>query len=250
MREKTSILIVDDNLSLCRTMSLVLERKGYAVTNAKDGPEAIKRVKKSPFDMIFLDIKMPLMDGVETYKRIKKVRPEVVVVMMTAYAVEDLVQDALKEGAYGIIYKPLDIEKVVGLIEEAKKARQGAFILVVDDNPGTCTTLKNILSKRNYEVGVAYTGEKAIAMTQEEAYGIILIDMKLPTINGLETYLAIRKVNPKAIAIMMTAYPIEVSDLVEQALNNNAYTCLYKPLDMEKLLRLVDEIRQRKLKTG
>ena len=250
MEEKSSILIVDDNVSLCKTMSLVLERKGYAVTTAGDGSEAIKRVKKSPFDMVFLDIKMPLMDGVETYKRIKKVRSEVVVVMMTAYAVEDLVQAALQEGAYGIIYKPLDIEKVVALIEEAKKTKQGTFILVVDDDPGMCTTLKNILNKRSYEVSIAHTGEEAITLAQEKVHAIIFIDMKLPTINGLETYLAIKKVNPRAMAIMMTAYPLEMSDLVEQALNNHAYTCLYKPLDMEKLLRLVDEVRQRKLKTG
>ena len=113
MQEKASILITDDNINLCKTMSFVLERKGYAVTTAKDGLEAIKRVKERSFDMIFMDIKMPLMDGVETYRRIKEIRPEAVVMMMTAYSVEDLVQEALREGAYGIIYKPLNIEKVV-----------------------------------------------------------------------------------------------------------------------------------------
>ena len=91
MGEKGSILIVDDNISLCRTISFVLKHKGYAATTAKDGLEAIERVKERSFDMIFMDIKMPIMDGVETYKRIKKIRPEAMVVMMTAYAVEDLV---------------------------------------------------------------------------------------------------------------------------------------------------------------
>ncbi|MCK5587590.1 MAG: response regulator, partial [Candidatus Lokiarchaeota archaeon] len=66
---------------------------------------------------IFMDIKMPLMNGVDTYKRIKKIRPDTVVMMMTAYAVEDLVQEALKEGAYGVLYKPLDIENVLTLIK-------------------------------------------------------------------------------------------------------------------------------------
>ncbi len=152
----------------------------------------------------------------------------------------------MEEGAYGIIYKPLDIEKVIIVIEEAREVRQGALILVVDDDPGTCITLKNILTKKSYSVGVAYTGEEAIAMAQERAYDIIFIDVKLPTINGLETYLAIREINPQAVAIMVTAYRQEVADLVEEALKNDAYTCLYKPLDMEELLRLVDEIRKRK----
>jgi DNA-binding NtrC family response regulator len=246
MEDKASILIVDDNVSLCRTLSLVLGRQGYAVNTAKDGLEALVKVQESPFDMIFMDIKMPLMDGVETYRRIKKIRPEAVVMMMTAYAVEDLVQQALEEGAYGIVYKPLDIGKVVAVIEEAKEAQEGVLVLVVDDDPGTCITLKNILIKKGYEVGIAYTGEEAITMARERAYDIIFVDMKLPTITGLETYLAIRRINPEVVAIMMTAYRQGMSDLVEEALRSDVYTCLYKPLEMEEVLKLVDEIRERK----
>ena len=246
MAEKASILIVDDNVCLCKTMSFVLGRKGYAVTTARDGPEAIERVKENHFDMTFMDIKMPLMDGVETYRRIKQIRPEAVVMMMTAYAVEDLVQQALEEGAYGIVYKPLDIEKVVAVIEEARQAREGALILVVDDDPATCITLKNILTRKSYKVGIAYTGEEAIAMAQEAAHDVIFIDLRLPTINGLETYLAIREINSEVVAIMMTAYRQEMAKLVDEALQNHAYTCLYKPLEMEELLRLVDEIVKHK----
>jgi two-component system response regulator HydG len=250
MENKASILIVDDNVSLCRTLSLVLGRQGYAVNTAKDGLEALAKVKENPFDMIFMDIKMPLMDGVETYRRIKKIRPEAVVMMMTAYAVEDLVQQALEEGAYGIVYKPLDIGKVVTVIQEARESQEGVLVLVVDDDPGICITLKNILIKKGYEVGIAYTGEEAINMAQEKAYDIIFIDMKLPTITGLETYLSIRKINPEVVAIMMTAYRQGMSDLVEEALRSDVYTCLYKPLEMEEVLKLVGEIRERKLGAG
>jgi DNA-binding NtrC family response regulator len=250
MEEKASILIVDDDIGLCRTMSLILERKGYAVTTAKDGPEAIERVKERLFDIIFMDIKMSPIDGVETYRRIRNIRPGVVVIMMTAYVVEDLVKEALKEGAYGILYKPLDMEKAVTIIEEAKKERQAALILVVEDDPGTCVTLRNILMEKGYKVSIAHTGEEAIALTQKTPYDIIFIDMKLPTINGLETYLAIKKINPDAIAIMMTAYRQEMAEMVETALTNNAYTCLYKPLDMEEVLRLIHEIVERKQKAG
>jgi DNA-binding NtrC family response regulator len=67
---------------------------------------------------------MPLMDGVETYRRIKKIRPEAVVMVMTAYAVEDLVQEALEEGAYGILYKPLDKQEVRRLSAEILERKQ------------------------------------------------------------------------------------------------------------------------------
>jgi len=168
--------------------------------------------------------------------------------MITAYAVESLVQQALQEGAYGIIYKPLDIEKVISLIKEAKKVKESALILVVDDDPGICITLKNILSRKSYSVGIAHTGDEAVAIAKDTVFDIIFIDIKLPTINGLQTYLAIKEVNPEAVAIMMTAYRQEVVDLVEEALNSDAYTCLYKPLDIEILLHLVDEIQRKKKK--
>lgn len=246
MPNKAKILIVDDNVSQCKTMAFIMQRKGYDVTMAENGPQAIALVEKHPFDIIFMDIKMPLMNGVEAYKKIKKIRPDTKVMMMTAYAVEDLVQQALEEGAYGIIYKPLDIEKILEVVETAKQTENGALILVVDDDPGTCTTLKNILIKKGFRVGVAHTGEEAVATAKQEAYDIIFIDMKLPTLNGLETYLEIKKVNARAVAVMMTGYQQEMAELVETALYNNAYACLYKPLDMKELLNLTNEILERK----
>ncbi len=250
MEDKASILIVDDNVSLARTMSFVLKRKGFTVVTAKDGLEAIERVREMPFDIILLDIKMPIMDGVETHREIKKIRPKAVVVMMTAYSVEDMVREALQDGAYGVIYKPVDMDKVIALIEESSKAKQGSLIMVVDDDPAICSTLKNILVGRGYRVGVAHSGEEAIDMAQENAYDIAIIDIKLPAINGLETYLAIKQVNPGLIAIMMTAYRQEMADLVEEALRNNAYTCLYKPFEIENVLKLVNAIQEKQRKAG
>ena len=87
-------------------------------------------------------------------------------------------------------------------------------------------------------------------MAQEKAYDIAMIDMKLPAINGLETYLTIKQVNPGLIAIMMTAYRQEMADLVEEALSNNAYACLYKPFEIESVLKLVNAIQEKQRKAG
>jgi len=144
----------------------------------------------------------------------------------------------------------LDIEKVVAIIDESKKAKQGALILVVDDDPGICLTMRNVLVNRGYEVGIAHTGEEAIAKVQESMHDIFFIDMKLPTINGLETYLAIKEINPEASAIIITGYREEVGHLVGQAISHSAYACLYKPFDLAKMLDLVDEITARKWKAG
>jgi two-component system response regulator HydG len=248
MKDMMSILIVDDDVSMSKTMAMVLKRKGYDVTVADSGFDAIGMVKKKPYDMIFMDIKMPGMDGVEAFERIQKIRPDAVVMMMTAFAVEDLVQKALNEGAYGIIYKPLDIDKIIASIDGVKMKKEGMLIMVVDDDPGTTKTLRSILMMKGHRVGVAATGEEALGMAQKKAYDVIFIDMKLPTIDGLQTYLALKKVDPGIIAVMITAYKEETAPLIERALAESAHSVLFKPFDMDALLKIVDEIWERKKK--
>lgn len=119
-QERTaSVLIVDDNENLCRTMSFVLVRKGHRVKTALSGEEAVEKFRHNPFDIIFLDIKMSPMDGVETYRRLKEIRPQAHVMMMTANARDNLVQEALDEGARGVIYKPFDMAEILDLAEKA-----------------------------------------------------------------------------------------------------------------------------------
>ncbi|MCK4733986.1 MAG: response regulator [Methanophagales archaeon] len=81
---------------------------------------------------------------------------------------------------------------------------------------------------KRYSVATAYTGEAAIAIAQEKAYDIIFIDLKQPTINGLDTYLTIRANNPEEMAVMMTRCRQEMADLVEEALR--ARFCPLVPL--------------------
>ncbi len=243
--DKARILIVDDDPAMVRTTSMILDRKGYGVETASSGEEALEAVREAPFDVIFMDIRMPVMDGVETHRKVKAIRPDAAVVMMTAYAVEDLVQEAIQDGAYGILYKPLDFEKVMDLIESAREKREGALILVVDDDPGTRKAVQDVLTNECYRVATAHDGEEAVEAARERQHDIIFIDMKLPTINGLETYLTIREVNPEAVTVMMTGYGEEMDELVELALDENAYACLQKPFDVWGLLDLVEEILER-----
>jgi len=192
---------------------------------------------------------MPLMDGVEAFKKIKRLRPKAAVVMMTAYSVEELVQEALEEGAFGIIYKPLDIDKVISLIEEAKTARKGALILVLEDEE-TRDTLRVELEKKEYKLGFAGSGDEAIALVKEQRFDVLLVDLKLPFINCFELYLAVKEVQPDIVAIIWTADAQGVTELAESALQGDVYTCVDKPLVVEDVLRLLDEVMLKKQVTG
>jgi len=239
MGEKVRILIVDDDPGMTETLADILSHMGYDVAVAGDGYRAIAMIKEKAYDVALMDIKMPGINGVETFKEVKRISPSTRVIMMTAYALEDLVQEALAEGALSVFYKPLDIDRVVGLIEEAGR---GVLILVVDDDPNMCETLKDILEQKSYKVSVAHSGREAIRCAQEKTHDIVFIDVKMLDINGLETYLAIKDINPKITAVMMTGYGQEVAELVEEAIRNNAYTCLHKPMDLDRVVALVEEI--------
>jgi two-component system, NtrC family, response regulator HydG len=238
------ILIVDDNINQRKSMAFILEKKGYSVATAKNGFEAIEIVNKEPFEIVFMDIRMPVMDGVETFRAVKEIRPETIVIMMTAYALDELIAEALEEGAFAIIYKPIDIERVLALIENARLGNKGALILVVDDEPDMRNSFKIVLESKGHRVKVAKSGEEAIELAENIGQSILFIDMKLPKINGLETYLRIKEKSPEAIAVMITGYKAEMKQEIRDAICSDAYTCLYKPLDMKQILRTIDEIQE------
>ena len=132
MSEKLSILVVDDNKEFCQNMTDILELKGYEVVSAYDGFKALETVKHNGFGLVLMDIKMPVMDGVQTFKKVKEIAPDTSVIMVTAFAVEDLIKAALREGAFGALQKPVDFDKLLQLIERATP--NGELILVVDDD--------------------------------------------------------------------------------------------------------------------
>jgi two-component system response regulator HydG len=245
MKNNAPILVVDDDIEMTETLSDILTDMGYHVEVVNDGFRAIEKVKTRTFDLILMDIKMPGINGVETFKKIKAIQPAAVVIMMTAYSVDDLVSEALKEGAYGTMYKPIDIPKVNEFIERAKKS---ILILIVDDDLHTCETLSDILTEKRYHVLTVSSGKEAIKRVQETRFDLVFIDVKMPVMNGLEVYLSLKKIQSDIKVVMMTGYRQEVQDLVEEAIEQNAYTCLYKPLDVEKIVKLVEEMLSRKTK--
>jgi len=242
MAQPASILIVDDSASTCRTLSLILERKGYLVATALDGVTAIQRVRERAFDLVLVDIKMPSLDGTATYRRIKHIRPEASVIMMTAYAVQDLVDEALRQGARAVVHKPLDIGELLALIEKARGAILGARMLVADDDRATCSTLGQMLTNRGHRVSVAHTSEEAIAAAHDGSCDIALLSMELPGLKGIETYLAIKRIRPQVVAIMMTAHEEGAVDRIRLALDSNAHAVLPKPIAPTQVVELLHDI--------
>ena len=236
---KTNILVVDDLKSSRLTLGGILEDEGHNVVLAENGYQAIEAAKQVPFDLIFMDIKMPGINGVQTFREVKKINPQAAVIMMTAYSVEDLVREALEEGAYAVVYKPFDIENIVSIIDAALHK---TLILVVDDYFADRETLKAILEERGYRVVTAETGAQALSLVKEKHFDIIFLDVRLPDIDGTQIFEQVKAIDPEVAVIMMTGYSEE--ELIKKSIRQGAYTCIYKPFDIERILALVGEISQ------
>jgi len=112
-RRKFRILVVDDELVVRDSLKEWLVDEGFQAEMAESGAEALEKITKENFHLMLLDIKMPGMDGVEVLKRSKDVRPELSVVMMTAYATVETAVEAMKIGALDYLMKPFDPDTLV-----------------------------------------------------------------------------------------------------------------------------------------
>lgn len=110
-------------------------------------------------------------------------------------------------------------------------------ILVIDDNPNARKTLSNILKAKGFDVEEAGTGSEAVASCRAKFFNLVLIDVKLPDISGLEVLKAVRGINEDIVAIMMTGYATLDSSI--EAMNNGAFSYITKPVNMEQTLIII-----------
>jgi two-component system nitrogen regulation response regulator NtrX len=117
----SKILIVDDEAAIRSALKEVLEYEGFTITEAADGEAALKMVLNESFDLIFCDIKMPKLDGLDFLSELKKEEIQVPVVMITGHGTIDTAVEAIKRGAYDFIQKPLDLNRVLVSTRNANK---------------------------------------------------------------------------------------------------------------------------------
>ena len=113
------ILVADDELSMRQFLEILLKKEGHEVVCAEDGQEAYSRFQEGPVDLVVSDIKMPKVDGLELLRKIKERRPNLPVIMVTAYASPEDAILAMKAGAYDYLTKPFKLEEIKSVIRNA-----------------------------------------------------------------------------------------------------------------------------------
>ena len=122
MEAMKKILVVDDDPVVGKSFDRVLTRKGYAVITATNGPDALEKLRNERYDMVFTDIKMPGMSGLEVAERVKASQPWLPVVIVTGYGSEASQARAAAAGVSGFLHKPLSPEMIEGSAEQALRA--------------------------------------------------------------------------------------------------------------------------------
>jgi DNA-binding NtrC family response regulator len=143
MARKISILIVDDEESVRDSLNDWFAEDGYHVKGAENAKRALSILESEDFDIILADLKMPGMDGLEMLKRIKTLKKDAIVIVMTAFATVDTAVKALKDGAYDYVTKPFDPDDLSHLIRNASKQ-----IVLTEENE---SLKKKVVSLENVE---------------------------------------------------------------------------------------------------
>lgn len=237
---KLRVLVVDDEKIIREFLKRLLTVFAIDVEEVDNGFKAIDLVKANPFDLYFIDVRMPGIDGLDTFRGIRKIDPSAIVIMITGYAVEDILNQAKKEGAYGIIRKPFEINQIKDVVDDICNENQKVpeYVLVVDDDETILTFFSNLLKSKNIKFNTAKSREEALEKVNKEKFDLVFLDLVLREANGIDVFKEIKPLLPKANIVFTTGYPqkaIEAEGKVEVA------GCLFKPFEVDSILKYIDK---------
>ena len=159
-----SILIVDDEKGVGDFLTIVLKKQGYEAFYASSGKEALKLCKKRSFDLALVDIKMPVMDGIEFLKEAKRLNPSLIFIMITAYPSIETAVEAMKEEAFDYITKPFNVNELQRIIKRALEQQKPSEQVIkiegiVTQSPAMYKILNMLPKIASAEANVLIMGE-------------------------------------------------------------------------------------------
>jgi len=244
--KQIKVLLIEDDESARNQLGRVIEKEGFKVISAENGTSGMNIFKSESPEIVITDLVMPGMDGLEVMRRVKKIDAQSQVILITAYGESDTAISALREGALDYLKKPIDFDM---LLLALGRAREKIFeleqsspyptILLVDDDDGARTRFERELVKEGWEVVSAANGSEALDIFKERKIDIIITDIKMPKMNGLELLHEVRQISDDCEAIILTGYGDESSAI--KAMRDGAMNFLKKPVDLDQLIISVEK---------
>src|SRR5262249_11812810 len=160
---KHHVLIVDDDKDHAESIADLLQLRGYEVEVAYSGEEALELFRAHEPDVTVMDVKLPGMNGVETFFQFRKLRPEAQVIMMTRLSVDQLIARAGEGGAAGVLHKPF---AMTDLLISLSQVRSGGFLLVANHEPEFAEATAEYLNANGYRTTVAPGGQDIVGQAR------------------------------------------------------------------------------------
>jgi DNA-binding NtrC family response regulator len=228
-KEKLKILLVDDEKEFVESLSERLELRNLEADVVYDGEQALDALKEGKHDVMVLDLRMPGIDGIEVLRQAKKRNPNVQVVVLTGHGTDKDEAMAKKLGAIAYLKKPVDIDHLIGALKKEKMK-----VLLVDDEREFVESLSERLELRNLEADVAYDGEQALDVLKEGKHDVMVLDLRMPGIDGIEVLRQAKKRNPNVQVVVLTGHGTDKDEAMAKKLGAIAY--MRKPVDIDRLV--------------
>jgi PAS domain S-box-containing protein len=238
--KKGKILVVEDDQDVAELIRHSLEAEGYEVTIALTGKDALWLAQELKPDLITLDIRLGDMDGFELLEQLKKGEATASIPVIVVSVVAEP-EKGFALGAADYIVKPFEEERLIlsirGILEALDGGRYNK-ILVVDDEPDVVSWLVEALSKYNFKVRGVYSGEEALRAVKEDEPHLILLDLKMPGMDGYEVLRRLRadQSTRHIPVIVITASPVDKEKTRVKVLGLGAKRFLVKPFSIETLV--------------
>jgi two-component system, NtrC family, response regulator HydG len=238
----TSVFIIDDDQDHADSVAELLELKGYSVEIAFSGEAGVARFRQQDFDVVLMDVRLPGMNGAETFFEFRKIRPQARVLMMTGFSLENLVAQAVENGALGVLYKPFAISQ---LLETLERVKPRGMVLVADDDPDFAQSIAPVLTGHGYAVEIARDGREALEKASLPGLTCLVLDLRMPLLSGLEVYLKLREAGRVLPTILVTGF-LDEQNAARMRLGEFTAGLLTKPIDPAELLRALDAVPARR----
>jgi DNA-binding response OmpR family regulator len=197
MKDK-SVLIVDDEKNILLTLSQSLEVLQLETDTAANGEEALAKLKEKDFGLILLDLRMPGMDGMEVLRQVREIRPDIRIIMITAYGTIELAVEAMKLGAVDFIQKPFSPEEIRELVSRVLD-REKLDEQRVADYGSSIELAKRSIGNRLFDAAIEHV-RKAIFLdpARPEAFNLLgaLMEIRGDRIEAQKNYRAALSLDP------------------------------------------------------
>ena len=253
------ILIVDDNATARELLSKQLENLQMVTTSTGNGKEALEILTQVSFDLIITDLAMPEMDGIELTENIRKKYPSVPVILLKPFSDEQAKVQAEIFGA--ILNKPVKNRQLLDAILNQLRNKDNAVvskqntvhklsdqfskqyplkILIAEDNPLNQKWTSKILSKLGYQTEIAQNGKEVLEVVSTRQYDLILMDVQMPEMDGLEATRMIRLcLDTQPVIIAMTANVMQGDR--QDCMQSGMDDYISKPVELNELVAMLEK---------